>query len=184
MPRQRTGDTKQRIQRVALELFSERGLQQTSLRDIADRLGVTKPALYYHFASREDLLSSLVEPLITDFEAYAVEQQAAAPVEARELLGSYFDLAYKHRVLIQLAIRDLSVLQELKLAVRFIDWRQQLTELLIGTSPSLADQVRGMVALGGLSDCAVMIDHVPVAELRAAAVDAAYDSLGRPSTTD
>ena len=37
-----------------------------------------------------------------------------------------------------------------------------------------------MVAIGGLSDCAVMIDHVPVAELRSAAVDAAYDSLGRP----
>jgi hypothetical protein len=37
-----------------------------------------------------------------------------------------------------------------------------------------------MVALGGLSDCAVMIDHEPVAELREAAVEAAYDSLGRP----
>ena len=179
MPRQRTGDTRARIQQVALELFTEQGLQQTSLRDIADRLGVTKPALYYHFASREDLLNSLVQPMIEDFEAYAAEQQEAAPVETRELLGSYFDLAYKHRTLIQLAIRDLSVLQELKLAVRFIEWRQQLTELLIGTSPSLSDQVRAMVAIGGLSDCAVMIDHVPVNELRTAAVDAAYDSLGR-----
>src|SRR4029450_4468923 len=118
--------------------FSEQGLQQTSLRDIADRLGVTKPALYYHFASREDLLNSLVQPMIEDFEAYAAAQQAAAPIETRELLGSYFDLAYRTRVLIQLAIRDLSVLQELKLAVRFIEWRQQLTELLIGSSPSLA----------------------------------------------
>jgi AcrR family transcriptional regulator len=179
MPRQRTGDTRARIQQVAIELFSEHGLQQTSLRDIADRLGVTKPALYYHFASREDLLNSLVQPMIEDFEAYAAAQQAAAPIETRELLGSYFDLAYKHRVLIQLAIRDLSVLQELKLAVRFIEWRQQLTELLIGSSPSLADQVRAMVAIGGLSDCAVMIDNVPVTELRAAAIDAAYDSLGR-----
>jgi hypothetical protein len=31
-----------------------------------------------------------------------------------------------------------------------------------------------------LSDCAVMIEHTPVSELRAAAVEAAYDSLGRP----
>ncbi len=179
MPRQRTGDTRARIQRVAIELFSERGVQQTSLRDIADRLGVTKPALYYHFSSREDLLNSLVQPLIEDFEAYAAEQQAAAPVEARELLGSYFDLAYRHRTLIQLAIRDLAVLHELKLADRFIQWRGQLADLLIGTTPSFADQVRCMVAIGGLSDCAVMIDHAPVAELRSAAVDAAYDSLGR-----
>jgi AcrR family transcriptional regulator len=180
MPRQRTGDTRARIQQAALELFAEQGVQQTSLRDIADRLGVTKPALYYHFASREDLLSSLVQPMIDDFEAYAAEQQAAAPVESRELLGSYFDLAYRHRTLIQLAIRDLSVLHELKLADRFMQWRGQLAELLIGTEPSLNDVVRCMVAIGGLSDCAVMLDHEPVEELRAAAVEAAYDSLGRP----
>ncbi|WP_432891075.1 TetR/AcrR family transcriptional regulator [Kribbella sp. CA-245084] len=180
MPRQRTGDTRARIQQAALELFAERGMQQTSLRDIADRLGVTKPALYYHFASREDLLNSLVEPMIADFEAYAAAQQAAAPIAPRELLGSYFDLAYRHRKLIQLAIRDLSVLHELNLADRFIEWRGTLATLLIGTEPSLSDVVRCMVALGGLSDCAVMLDHVPVDELREASVEAAYDSLGRP----
>jgi AcrR family transcriptional regulator len=178
MPRQRTGDTRARIQQAALELFAVRGVQQTSLRDIAERLGVTKPALYYHFASREDLLNSLVEPMIADFEAYAAELRATAPVPPRELLGSYFDLAYRHRALIQLAIRDLSLLHELKLADRFIEWRGTLAELLIGTSPSLSDVVRCMVALGGLSDVAVMIDHEPVDELREAAVEAACDSLG------
>ena len=180
MPRQRSRDTRAQIQQTALDLFAERGVQQTSLRDIAERVGVSKPALYYHFASREDLLNSLVQPMIDDFEAYAAAQQAAAPVGTRELLASYFDLAYRHRRLIQLAIRDLSVLHELKLAVRFMEWRQQLTDLLIGPNPSLGDQVRSMVALGGLSDVAVMIDDVPVDELRAVAVDAAYDSLGRP----
>ncbi|GAA2787528.1 TetR/AcrR family transcriptional regulator [Kribbella solani] len=180
MPRQRTGDTRARIQQAALDLFAERGVRQTSLRDIAERLGVTKPALYYHFASREDLLNSLVEPMVKDFEAYAAELRAAAPIQPKELLGSYFDLGYRHRTVIRLAIRDLSVLQELNLADRFIEWRGALGELLVGSNPSLSDVVRCMVALGGLSDCAVMIDHEPVSELRAAAVEAAYDSLGRP----
>jgi AcrR family transcriptional regulator len=180
MPRQRSGDTRARIQQAALELFAVRGVKETSLRDIADRLGVTKPALYYHFASREDLLNSLVEPLIEDFEAYAADLRAAAPIPPKELLGSYFDLAYRHRRLIQLAIRDLSLLQELNLADRFIKWRGALAELLIGAEPSLAQVVRCMVALGGLSDCAVMIDHDPVGELREASVEAAYDALGRP----
>jgi AcrR family transcriptional regulator len=180
MPRRRTGDTRARIQQAALELFAEQGVQQTSLRDIADRLGVTKPALYYHFASREDLLNSLVEPMVTDFEAYAAAQEAAAPIEARELLGSYFDLAHKHRLLIQLMLRDLAVLTELKLAARFIEWRGRVTVLLIGHEPTVNERVRGMVALGGLSDCAVMFDDVPVEELRTVSVEAAYDSLGRP----
>ena len=47
-------ETRQRIQDVARELFAEKGVQRTSLQDIADRLGITKPALYYHFGSREE----------------------------------------------------------------------------------------------------------------------------------
>jgi AcrR family transcriptional regulator len=54
-------DTRARIQRVALELFAERGYDGTSLREIAERLGVTKAALYYHFKSKEDIVASLVE---------------------------------------------------------------------------------------------------------------------------
>jgi AcrR family transcriptional regulator len=54
-------DTRQRIQSVALELFAEQGYDKTSLREIAERLDVTKAALYYHFKSKEDIVSSLVE---------------------------------------------------------------------------------------------------------------------------
>ncbi|QNE21749.1 TetR/AcrR family transcriptional regulator [Kribbella qitaiheensis] len=177
MPRARSGDTKARIQAAALELFAAKGTQQTSLRDIADRLGVTKPALYYHFASRDELIRSLVQPMKEAFDTYVDAQEAAAPVEPRELLSSYFDLAYEHRQLIQLAINDLNVLQEAGLAALFVEWRQRLIALLIGADPSLGQQVRGMVAFGGLSDCAVMFDHVDRDELRQAAVDAAYDTV-------
>ena len=54
-------DTRQRIQSVALELFAEQGYDKTSLREIAERLDVTKAALYYHFKSKEDIVASLVE---------------------------------------------------------------------------------------------------------------------------
>ena len=47
--RESTGGTRQRIQAVALELFTEQGYEKTSLREIAERLNVTKAALYYHF---------------------------------------------------------------------------------------------------------------------------------------
>src|SRR6266567_3644325 len=54
-------DTRARIQQVAVELFTEHGYEGTSLREIAERLGVTKAALYYHFKSKEDIIQSLVE---------------------------------------------------------------------------------------------------------------------------
>ena len=47
------GDTRARIQQVALELFAERGYDKTSLREIAERLDVTKAALL-HFKSKEE----------------------------------------------------------------------------------------------------------------------------------
>ena len=52
-------DTKQRILDVALDLFTEQGYDGTSLRQIAEQLGVTKAALYYHFESKEDILMAL-----------------------------------------------------------------------------------------------------------------------------
>ena len=46
-------DTRERILDTALDMFIERGYDKTSLREIAERVGVTKPALYYHFSSKE-----------------------------------------------------------------------------------------------------------------------------------
>lgn len=59
-------DTRLRILDTATELFHERGYAGTSIRHIAERLGMTKGALYYHFASKEELLLAIVAPL---FEA-------------------------------------------------------------------------------------------------------------------
>jgi AcrR family transcriptional regulator len=50
---------RQEILDVALELFNEQGYEKTSLREIAERLGVTKAALYYHFERKEDILLEL-----------------------------------------------------------------------------------------------------------------------------
>lgn len=60
---QARGNTRQRIQDVALELFAEQGYEKTSLREIAERLDVTKAALYYHFKTKEDILISIFEDL-------------------------------------------------------------------------------------------------------------------------
>ena len=65
---QRRGDTRQRIQDVALELFAEQGYEKTSLREIAERLDVTKAALYYHFKTKEEILVSIFEDLTQPIE--------------------------------------------------------------------------------------------------------------------
>jgi AcrR family transcriptional regulator len=52
---------KQEILRAAMQLFSERGLAGTSIRDIAEVSGYTNPALYRHFAGKDELALQLFE---------------------------------------------------------------------------------------------------------------------------
>lgn len=52
--------TKERILDVALELFSQRGYEGTTLRDLAAELGLSKSALYKHYISKENIWESLI----------------------------------------------------------------------------------------------------------------------------
>lgn len=56
-----SGETKTRIPEVALKLFSQNGYLGTSMSDIAKQLGITKPALYKHYASKHEILESIVK---------------------------------------------------------------------------------------------------------------------------
>ncbi|HVX18303.1 MAG TPA: helix-turn-helix domain-containing protein [Acidimicrobiales bacterium] len=55
--------TRERILETATRLFTDQGYDGTSLREIADELGFTKAALYYHFKSKDEILVALVEPM-------------------------------------------------------------------------------------------------------------------------
>lgn len=68
-PTRRSGDTRSRAQRAALELFTRQGYDATSLRQIADVLGINKASLYHHFPSKEAILQSLVDDRGAEAEA-------------------------------------------------------------------------------------------------------------------
>ena len=56
-----TEGTKERILRIALELFAQNGYLGTSMNDIAGQLGFTKAALYKHYSSKQEILDKIVE---------------------------------------------------------------------------------------------------------------------------
>ncbi|MEV4356258.1 TetR/AcrR family transcriptional regulator [Nonomuraea sp. NPDC051941] len=168
-------DTRTRIQEVARELFVSQGVQNTSLRQISDRLGITKPALYYHFASRDDLVRSIVQPMVEDIERFVATRQ---PGDARQLLDDYFELIWRHREVTMMMVRELSVLGFLDLGTRMFDWRRRIITLLLGPELTQAQHIRATVALGGMSDCSVEYANLPVEEVKPAAVEAAAAALG------
>ena len=84
-------DTRSRVQKVALELFAEQGYEKTSLREIAERLGVTKAALYYHFKSKEDIVHSFTDDYFAELDALLdwAKDQPRGDETRRELLDRY-----------------------------------------------------------------------------------------------
>jgi AcrR family transcriptional regulator len=58
--RRSAAQTRDEILRVALELFTQKGFEGTSVRDIATALGITQSSLYYHFASKDDIVATLM----------------------------------------------------------------------------------------------------------------------------
>ena len=75
------GETKERILETALELFAQSGYLGTSMSDIAARLGITKAALYKHYAGKQEILDRIVQRMneLVAARAAAYEMPGAAP---------------------------------------------------------------------------------------------------------
>ncbi len=72
---------------AALDAFREHGYHGTSVRDIARRVGVTVPALYYHYANKEALLLALLDRITQDFLQRALAADAEAGDDPRRRLA-------------------------------------------------------------------------------------------------
>jgi AcrR family transcriptional regulator len=170
-------DTRHRIQEAARELFGEKGVQRTSLQDIANRLGITKPALYYHFSSREDLVRSILQPLIDEGKAFLADHEQRRTASPRELVEGYFDFHYRHRADMVLVVSELTALADLGLIDELLAWRDRLGKLVYGPNPTLEESVRAVIAFGGLQDCCLQFPDAPHGRMRTAVVDGAMAVL-------
>jgi len=77
------GATRDRIIDAALRLFSERGTAAVSVRELADAADVTVPGLYYHFASKADLIREVYRAKGLGRTSDELEQPTATTLEAR-----------------------------------------------------------------------------------------------------
>ena len=90
--------TRERILEVALALFADKGYEATSMREIAQRVGITKPALYYHFDSKADIVRAMLadtEERVAGLVDWARAQPPGADVR-REVLVRWSDIMQAH----------------------------------------------------------------------------------------
>lgn len=146
---QRRGNTRQRIQDVALELFAEQGYEKTSLREIAERLQVTKAALYYHFKTKEEIIASLFEDLtqpISDLIEWGRQQPHSLETK-QEIVRRYSDALSGATPLFRFMQENQATVRELRIGDTFKDRMRGLRDIIIDPDANLADQVRCVSAL-------------------------------------
>src|SRR5579859_6140173 len=174
-------DTRQRIQSVALELFAEQGYDKTSLREIAERLDVTKAALYYHFKSKEDIVASLVEDYfgqIDDLVAWA-RTLPRTPASRAQVLDRYYRIVAEGSGVFRMLQHNQASVNSLAHAKNrselFRERMDALVALLTEPDAPLASQIRAGVALASVSfGCMFFADRAAdPAELRDVVLDIA-----------
>ncbi|WP_410670281.1 TetR family transcriptional regulator [Amycolatopsis sp. cmx-4-68] len=165
-----TDDTRARILRAALEEFSERGYHATSVRELAERVGVTKTAVLYHFPGKADIVTALAEPLLADLDA-TMTKAATAPDPRAAAIEGLLDVWLTHRYLLRMNLRDLGLTASTAVFDRFRDGMLKANHLVAGPAADLAGRVRAAQAIAMLSDPVVLFADAPVDELRAAVLD-------------
>ncbi|KUL51277.1 TetR family transcriptional regulator [Streptomyces violaceusniger] len=145
----RRGDTRQRIQDVALELFAERGYEKTSLREIAEHLEVTKAALYYHFKTKEDIVLSLFQDLGRPLDELITwgEQQPRTLETKQELLRRYSAALDLGEPLMRFMQENQATVRELSIGQIFKNRMLAMSALIRDPEAPMVDQVRSVTAL-------------------------------------
>ena len=146
-------DTRQRLIDVAVDLFTKHSFAGTSLQMIADELGFTKAAIYYHFRTREQLLNAVVEPIFTQLRDIitTAESQRTVHARAEHMLSGYAALAVQNRAVVSVLAGDPSVATMLRAQREWGDLINRQLTLLADVEPGPAGLVKAAFVLGGLA---------------------------------
>jgi len=171
---QAKADRRAALLEAAAALFAERGFNGVSIEDLGSAVGVSGPAVYRHFASKQAVLEALLvgvsERLLAGGET--VEEAAADAGSAlRSLIGFHIDFALGEPDTIRVQDRDLDALTEAarrqvrRLQRRYIEvWMR----VLAGLHPALADdelrvRVQGTFGLLNSTPHTARVGGAPVA---------------------
>jgi len=179
-------DTRARLRELALQLFAEQGYEKTSLREIAEHLGVTKAALYYYFKSKEDIVRSLVEDYVADLDeliAWGKAQPRTAAVRA-EIIRRYLHVVASGTEVFRMLHQNQAAVASLATAKErgevFRERMDALIDLLTEPGAPLQDQVRAASSLISISYCCVRFENRVSSqeELERALLDVAMELVG------
>ncbi|SNQ46439.1 Transcriptional regulator, TetR family [Frankia canadensis] len=144
------GDTRSRILAAAMSLFGEQGYAGTSVRDISERLGVTKAALYYHFPSKETILDALLQPFMSELARLVDLVRQNPPPGPRIVVERLAELMSGSGGVLLVFVNDPSIIHRKIGESDMLSLQHALVRALAGPSPSQARLLRAHCAIGAL----------------------------------
>ncbi|MEX5637586.1 TetR/AcrR family transcriptional regulator [Parafrankia sp. FMc2] len=184
------GTGRDRLLAAALGLFAEHGVSGTSLQMIADALGVTKAAIYYHFKTKGEIVLALIGPVLEELAALAdeAERKRFRGAQIDTLLTGLVDLVIRNRSLYAVLQGDLAVAQIIEQHRAHPTIGTRIIALLVGPDSEPGAFVAANMLLGGLRDAgfAPGVRDYSDADLRGYMLESARRLIRyrRPSTRD
>lgn len=131
------GSARERMRGAALSLFSLHGVNGTSLQMIADEIGVTKAAVYYHFPTKEDLVHAVIAPYIAQVAELveAAEGHRRRADRSEAILSGLVGMVVANRHLNSALLADPVIVRVLHSRTDMRDLDRRITTLLVGPSP-------------------------------------------------
>ncbi|MEB3049537.1 TetR/AcrR family transcriptional regulator [Mycolicibacter sp. MYC123] len=144
------GSARERVLQAALTLFMDNSVGGTSMQMIADQLGVSKPAVYYQFRSRDDIVIALVEPMFDDIVRIIKIAQAMPTGQGKRdvTVSGVVELAVRYRRLTFL-FYDRAVEHAVRSREDFMAVRDDVAAILHGPEPDATTRVITTALLSG-----------------------------------
>jgi AcrR family transcriptional regulator len=172
--------TRRQILETAQRLFAELGYDATSLQMIADELGLTKAAVYYHFRTKSEIMHAAMQPGLDRLEALL---DAAAAIRGRRarteyLVSGFVDFLVENRIYAGMAANDPAAKRDK--AEESTTLRERGLALIFGDDPTGAQRLAAST-LFYIPECLPDLADLSDEELREALYTMVLHMLRLPS---
>lgn len=181
--------TPEQLRTVALHEFATSGYLGASIARIAERAGMSKASVLYHYASKEALLDAVVDPAIDAFAGLldrATDQSGGLAAD-QDFVEAFVDFLLQYRLEVHLFMNQRRSLEGMPVMARADEIVRRVVAFRRERSTDVLDELRFGIALGGAAYCLVNRDDFaadPIDEqsLRAGLTTVMSELLGPSSS--
>lgn len=181
-PARREG--RERIAEGALRLFLEQGVDKTSLRQIAQSLGLSKSGLYHHVAAKAELLDLLIGAYVHQLRA-VLNEHSTAQMERRDVVRRIVQVQFAHRDVTRLISTDVAAATHASRAWQLPELLERLYHAVGGPDPSQEQLLLVRAAFSSVEEIVATGSGLGTSRTEELAVEAAVSVIdSAPGGTD